>query len=301
MSGSQAAWSEFWAAGGAGPESGCLPNALKAIDAEQREVWEEVAQALPKGARVLDLATGDGAVLGKMRRRRPDLKLVGVDSSPTLPPSPKGMSLRAGVAMEALPFGEAGFDQVTSQFGYEYGVTARIASEVARVTKRGGGIALIVHHADGPILAHNLARRTGLEWAVVSSNLLPRARALVAARRLAGLATPGAFKAAPAEARARFGTGSVAEEFVTAILQTLELGRAAPPSQSIDVLRTLESRASNELARVSALAGAACDRGRIDQIMSQLHAAGFAMNDVRVLLEEGGKAPFAWLLHGTKL
>lgn len=295
------AWSSFWAAGGAGPESGCLPRALKFIDAAQRRVWEDAARALPKDARVLDLATGDGAVLGKMRRARTDLKMVGVDSSPVLPPTPKGMTLRAGVAMEALPFPDASFDQATSQFGFEYGDTARTASEVARVLKPGGRITFVVHHAQGPILAHNMTRRTRLTWALDESGLLPRARALVAARRLAMLPTPSLFKTAPGEAGTRFGAGSVAEEFVAAILQTLELGRHSPPDQSLEVLQILEGRARNELARISALAGAACDEPRVRKLADELSIAGIGTTTPDLIYEAGSNTAFAWLVQGTRI
>lgn len=300
MSGGNAAWSSFWAAGGAGPESGCLPHALKGIDAAQRRVWEDTARTLPKGAKVLDLATGDGAVLGKLRRARADLRLVGVDSSPVLPRAPKGMTLRTGVAMEALPFAEGSFDQVTSQFGFEYGDTVRTAREIARVLKPGGKLTLILHHAQGPILAHNLTRASRLDWALNQSHLLARARALVAARRLARLPTPALFKSAPAEARARFGPGSVGEEFVTAILQTLELGANSPPEESLEVLQTLQNRAGNELARISALSRAACDRARIDELTAQLTAAELTMTRPGLLHEIGPEPAFAWLLGGVR-
>jgi SAM-dependent methyltransferase len=297
---SEAAWSDFWTGGGAGPESGCLPKGLARIDAVQRQVWAEIAAPLRKGGRVLDLATGDGAVLGKIRSSRTDLKLTGVDSAARLPPGPKGAVLQAGIAMERLPFPDRSFDLVTSQFGYEYGDRAAIAREVARVLAPAGRLAFIVHHADGPILAHNLARRAGLGWAVVDSGLLAQAKALVRARALAPLPTPPRFRQAPAEARRLYPGQSVAEEFVTAVLQSLELGRAHPTLAQLEALDELEARGRNEMARIDALAGAACTQADIEAIEQVLQAAGLTLEPRRELRETGGSVPFAWLLTGRR-
>jgi SAM-dependent methyltransferase len=249
---------------------------------------------------VLDLATGDGAVLGKIRRSRADLKLTGVDSAARLPPAPKGMTLRSGIAMEALPFPDGSFDLVTSQFGFEYGDRAAIAREVARVLAPDRNYAFIVHHAAGPILAHNVARRGGLVWAVVDSNLLPQARALVRARQLAPLPTPERFRNAPGEAHRLFPGQSVATEFVTAILQTLELGRRSPPSMSLEALDELERKGRNEIARIDSLANAACAASDIDAIEAALVQARLTPAPRSELFEQGGAVPFAWFLTGRR-
>ncbi len=297
---SEAAWSAFWQAGGAGPESGCLPNALRQIDAVQREVWTAAVQKLPRNARVLDLATGDGAVLGKIRRVRPDLKLMGVDSAKRLPPAPKGVHLRAGVPMERLPFPNGHFELITSQFGFEYGDVPAISAEVARVLRPGGRFQFMVHHAGGPIVGHNEKRRAGLAWALQESGVLQRARALVHSRMYAPIPTPPSFRATAAEARRLFPGQPVAEEFCLAILQTLELGRTSPPAESAEVLHTLESRASNELQRVDALRGAACGPEEITQIVQHLRAAGLEPEEPGLLRETGSHKPFAWLVSGAR-
>jgi SAM-dependent methyltransferase len=296
--GSKIAWSDFWQAGGAGPESGCLPKALRQIDAVQRRVWAEVAASLRPGARVLDLATGDGAVLGKIRASRTDLKLIGVDSAQALPRAPKTITLRAGVAMEKLPFPDAGFDLVSSQFGFEYGDRAAVSREVARMLRAGGRYVFIVHHAAGPILGHNQARRAGLGWAVVESKLLRQAHALVAARRISRLPTPASFGEAPAMARRLFPGQTVAEEFVTAIHQTLELGRFHPPDAQRETLLMLEQRGRNEMARIDALSAAACTAADIEAIEKLLRGAGLFTQTGSELYEPDNPLPFAWLLRG---
>lgn len=288
-------WERYWAAGGFGPASGCLPGAAPDIDAAQKTVWTDFVKPLRRGARVLDLATGDGVVLARMRASRPDLKLIGVDSSPALPRAPKGIALRPGVVMESLPFADASFDAISSQFGFEYGDTGRIAVEVARVSRPAGRLAIIVHDADGPIVAHNSARRDALGWAL--DTWLDRARSLVAARRVAAIETPSLFREAPAEARRLFPDQSAAHEVTSAILQTLDLGRRAPPAQSLEVLGTLEARARNEIGRIDQLCLAARDSVGIERMAGDLRDAGFEIEQPDRLRERPGARPFAWLLR----
>ncbi|HEY0011442.1 MAG TPA: class I SAM-dependent methyltransferase [Allosphingosinicella sp.] len=294
------AWADFWAQKSGERQPACLPNALQEIDAAQREVWQGFARALAPGARILDLATGDGAVLKKIREARTDLVLTGVDSAPTLPPSPPGMTLRAGVSMEALPFEDGAYDAVVSQFGYEYGDTAAIAHEVGRLLAPRGLLGLLIHRSDGPIVAHNLPRRDALRWALAPGGYLAKARGLVAARRIAAIPTPPAFRMAPEEAQRLFPGQSVGHEFLTAILQTLEMGRGKPAQESLEVLTTLEKKASNEIARIETLERAACDSGRIALISGELHAAGLDMEAAAAISERTSGRAFAWYLSGVR-
>ncbi|MDP8993778.1 MAG: class I SAM-dependent methyltransferase [Pseudomonadota bacterium] len=297
MSGDREVWADFWAA--SGPAAGCLPRALEEIDAAERALWQDFARRLPKGARVLDLGTGDGAVPAKMAEARRDLRLTGVDSSPRLPRAPRGVTLRAGVPIEALPFAAASFDAVTSQFGYEYADAAAAAREVARVLKPGGRLLFVVHRSDGSILAHNLPRREALVWAL-EGGWLAKARALAAARRGAPLPTPPAFRTAAEEAQRRFPRQSVAAEFLQAVAQTLEMGRTKPPHESLEVLDTLEAKARNEIGRIDSLARAACDEARLAELAAGLREAGIAIDPPGTLAERGSKRPFAWLLSGAR-
>lgn len=294
------AWSRFWADGGAGPESGCLPKALETMDEAQRELWQSFAGELRRGAHVLDLATGDGLVLGKMRAIRGDLKLTGVDSSPVLPPARKGLRLRAGVAMESLPFRDASFDAVTSQFGVEYGEARRVAEEVGRVLRPGGVLQFVIHYRDGPILAHNLPLRAAMRWAAQESGYVEKARAFVRARKVARLPTPPHFRTAPGEARRRFPGQPGAEEFLAAIFQTLELSRNARIGEALEVLQTLEERALNQIARVDALEGAARDRAGLTALMEDFEAAGLSLSSPGEVRERGVETPFAWLVRGRR-
>lgn len=293
------AWSDFWA----DPRrtgTGCLPNAMKVIDAAQRRVWEEFAGGLPPQGKVLDLATGDGAVLKKMRAVRRDLKLFGVDSSPVLPPPPRGIKLISAMAAERLQFADSAFAAVTSQFGIEYARHPDALLEVARVLRRGGRCRFLVHHAGGPVLAHNRERLKGLVWAVRESGLLERARALANARARTPLPTPPSFRDAVAEGAQRYPGQGVAEQFALAVLQTLEFGARSPTRDTLEVLAELERQANNQIGRIESLAAAVQDRSGIERMVATLDGAGVQTAEPREIAAGDNAPPFAWLVEGRK-
>jgi SAM-dependent methyltransferase len=297
---SEGVWSDFWAQGGAGPASGCLPHALRQIDDVQKRVWAAVVRPLARGARVLDLATGDGAVLGKIQSDRRDLKLVGVDSAASLPAKLKGAQIKAGVAMERLPFPGGSFDLVTSQFGIEYGDVAATSREVARVLRPGGRFAFLIHHAGGPIVAHNAPRREALEAVIEQSDLLARARGLVTARAIGPLPTPASFAAFVHELGARFPRQPVAAEFAAAVLQTLELSRGKSVAEALDTLSELERRGHNDIGRTRALMAAARDADGIAALQEVLNSGGLSSEQPQLVQEASGVQPFAWLVSGRQ-
>jgi SAM-dependent methyltransferase len=59
--------------------------------------------------------------------------------------------------MELLPFEEASFDAVVSQFGFEYSRTHKTAHQMARVLKPAGRFSFIVHHAQSSVVSANRA------------------------------------------------------------------------------------------------------------------------------------------------
>ena len=152
-----AAWNEFWTLDkGSGQDGGCLPAGYQGINGAQSAAWTAFAKSLPKNGRVLDLATGDGRVMAWLLSTRRDLKISGCDMAPQLPQPPRGTKVKGGVHMEALPYPDNQFSCITSQFGFEYGDTAKAAVEAARVLRDDGVLAILTHRQDGPILALSL-------------------------------------------------------------------------------------------------------------------------------------------------
>lgn len=292
-------WDRFWTGDGRS-SGGCLPGGQQSVERVQRQIWHEFANTLSRGAKVLDLGTGDGRVMGWLLERRRDLKPIGVDYAQQLPAPPRGAKSRAGVSIEDVPLPDASFDAVTSQFGFEYGETEPASRELVRLLRPKGRFRLLVHHASGPIVSHNLARAEGLKWAREMSGAVTKARSLVSARAIANIPTPPSFRELVAEAQARFGRGSGAEEFTLAVLQTVEGGRGAPAQQVLAMLTELEELAGDELARIAALAKAAADADKVSEITALLSESGASVDPVREISEGQGGTPFGWIIEGQR-
>lgn len=289
MSGAgRAAWSAFWEQEQRGGGSGCLPQGWAGIDQAQQRVWREVARGLPRAARVLDLATGDARVLRWLQVARLDLKPTGIDAAPTLPPAPKGCKVRAGVAMEKLPFADGSFDLVTSQFGFEYGETVPAAREIGRVLKPGGAAALMVHRGDGPILAHNLRRRDALRWALDERDIIGVARQALMLGA-AGQLIAGRLGVIAEEGARQFGNQSPAWELPEAARRSVLLALQRDPASLASILTVLEERARAEMARIASLeraCGVADDRERLLRVLGE---AGLDEQMTKVVGEPGGR------------
>lgn len=291
-------WDRFWSGGGTG--GGCLPAKENPIEGVQRRVWREFAHSLPKGAKVLDLATGDGRVIAWLIDCRRDLKVIGVDQAKELPPAPRGARLRGGVSIESMPFADCSFDAVTSQFGIEYARLDTACAEAVRTLRAGGRCRFLIHHLSGPIVRHNLARAEGLRWSSVESGAIGKARNFVAARAIVAIPIAPAFRDLLTEARAWFGAGSGAEEFMVALVQTVDGARVATPAEALAAIAELEQLAADELSRIAALTDAAADESTVGRIISLLEGAGAVVDPPRLVTESPGAAPFGWLLDGSR-
>lgn len=292
------AWEQFWTDEQRKGGGGCLSARWQGIEAAQRQAWQEFARTLPKAARVLDLGTGDGRVMGWLVGARRDLKPVGIDLAKQIPEPPKGCRSIGGVAMEALPFKDGSHDAVVSQFGVEYGRLEAVLEEIRRVSKASARVGLMTHRLDGPILEHNQARRSGLSWVLDEADLISKARASLALRGLA-IGLPPAIAAAPAEAKARFGSGSAGWELAEAVVQTLVLGHRDRSDEVLRLLGRLEAKARNEIGRINSLENACRAVSDPEALKALFVACGLRREAQRLIEETGGGRIFAdmWVLR----
>ncbi|MCU0254930.1 MAG: bifunctional demethylmenaquinone methyltransferase/2-methoxy-6-polyprenyl-1,4-benzoquinol methylase UbiE [Acidobacteria bacterium] len=111
------------------------------------------ALALPAGSRVLDLATGTGDVALEVLRQHPDARVLGLDPSLQMLAIGRRKVRQAGLVHQAellygdaqdLPYADRSFDGVTIAFGIRnVPDRSRALAEMARVTRRGGRIAIL--------------------------------------------------------------------------------------------------------------------------------------------------------------
>lgn len=150
------AWSRYWARGV--PHS-CVGTYGERYGGAIAAFWRDVFAGLPEEARVLDIATGNGALPRLLldHCRQPGVTCDAVDIAtvhlPWLasadPAERNRVRLHGGVDAGALPFADRTFDLAVSQYGIEYTDLERSIPELLRVLRPRGGVAMVLHHMQG--------------------------------------------------------------------------------------------------------------------------------------------------------
>jgi ubiquinone/menaquinone biosynthesis C-methylase UbiE len=242
-------WSRYWKHGA---RHSCAGSFGSGYEGAIGAWWKLVFASLGANKRVLDLATGSGAVvrMGVEHCKHASVRFDGVDLGQTLPvwtlpgPPESGERVRfhGGVRIEALPFGAGSFDLITSQFGIEYADLAQAAAEVRRVLRPGGSVRFVMHHASSVPVDLAAAELELIAWLLAPAGLLqtaqqltePFARATTAQGRASLAADKSAnllraqFNSLQDESR-RLATGSrcpdVLQEASDAIAQAMRLAQ----------------------------------------------------------------------------
>jgi ubiquinone/menaquinone biosynthesis C-methylase UbiE len=227
--------------------STCPTTPAGGYDQELESVWTDFLSKLPDGSVVLDIGTGNGAVVQIIADTARGLSksweihgtdLAQIDPLRHVADADKrfsGCRFHPGVATERLPFEAESIDALCGHYALEYSEPEAAIGEVARVLKPGGRAQFVTHHVDS-LLARN-ARQTMAEAEIVlgETRIYRRLRRLVAmddhqpsrdhpaARALQGAIRR--LKEARAEL-ARSGQGRVVDVALDAVRQLLVLRRS---------------------------------------------------------------------------
>lgn len=150
------AWSRYWARGV--PHS-CIGTYGDRYGGAIGAFWKDVFAGLSGEARVLDIATGNGALPRLLLDAcsQPGVTCDAVDIATvqlhwlsSAAPGERGrVRLHGGVDAGALPFPDHAFDLAVSQYGLEYTDLESSVPELLRVLAPRGDVALVLHHAQG--------------------------------------------------------------------------------------------------------------------------------------------------------
>jgi len=115
-----------------------------------RSVAQQVSASVPPGGSVLDIGAGPGHLLVEIGRRRPDVRIVGVDPSADMVGHAERRTIEASLhervevrvgAAESLPFGGESFDAVVSTLSaHHWADVAAAVREQVRVVRTNGSI-----------------------------------------------------------------------------------------------------------------------------------------------------------------
>lgn len=160
-------WSQYWQFDRI---ASCFDGAGQTNYADEiADGWRRFFETLPDGARILDLCTGNGAAAliaaETARAQGVTFRIVAVDQADIDPPSHvsrhgedyASIIFLRGTEIEALPFPDAGFAAVISQYGIEYTDLDRALPEAVRMVAPGGRMRFVVHAADGVVASDSRA------------------------------------------------------------------------------------------------------------------------------------------------
>lgn len=173
-SAAKAHWSEYWREG-APTTFGGAEFADDYDDDDVSAFWDTQLDALPPGARIADLGTGNGALVRLLarsaRRRDAAWTLIGIDAADIDPDAvPANAELAEGPAVvqwrrrtpiESTGLDDASIDLCVAGFGLEYARFPDAAREIARILRSGGRLAALMHHPDSAV-ANSTSRNVAL-------------------------------------------------------------------------------------------------------------------------------------------
>ncbi|MBT8143090.1 MAG: class I SAM-dependent methyltransferase, partial [Gammaproteobacteria bacterium] len=157
-----AGWDQYWAHGFL---TSCADAFRGNYEGAMRGTWETAFSALPAGSRILDVATGNGAIaLIAAATARDQGKKFSIDAFDLARIDPHKATARQHrellddirfhprVDAAALPFADAEFDFVCGHFALEYTAVERAVAELDRVCDKQAAGLFVMHHANSVIL-----------------------------------------------------------------------------------------------------------------------------------------------------
>lgn len=309
----QQVWAQYWASGAA---HSCGTSYGERYGGAIAAFWRQIHDDTPAGSRLLDVATGSGAIPRLWRSWRGTDAWDAVDLVASAPSwaAEAGPWLRfhAGVRAESLPFPASSFDLVTSQYGLEYCDLALAVPEMLRVLAPGGAVALVLHHAASRPVAMARADLSHLDWALGPDGLIgacagmlgpaaeattPQGRARLAqdpAAEAARLRFNAAQDALHQRANAHDGADMLGDvQGAVAALLDMSMQQGAPAARSrLDAW--LQGMAQHRW-RQEELCAHALDDGAIQALAAELASAGLRV-DLTAL--EDGPHLMGWALRG---
>lgn len=304
----KSAWTRYWDEG----HIESLPEDRAAgLLAGFDSAWRQFFAGFPARAKLLDLATGGGDVIRRAIALRRAFDITGIDLADlsavraSLPVS--GVTLIGNAGLSSLPFANAQFDGVTSQFGIEYSDVPASAREAVRVLVPGGRGRFVLHHA-GSAITHGVAANIAADRSVLADR-----RAFQCGRTVFELIEGSGAPAVIADAEAEF------REAVDALASRLKNDRAFgparnvvaflsrlatapgshPPAESLHQLALVEQQIAARTLRKQAQLDAALDRNGVETLAGCLTQAGATVDSPKELKYPGGRI-LGWAISFNK-
>jgi len=264
-------------------------------DLELASVWEAFFEPLPDRAEILDIATGNGAIVLLARRLADRLgrdwtihgsDLAQIDPVAHVPDGYRRFAnchFHPGVNSEQLPFADRSFDALSGQYAFEYSDSVRTLAEVARVLKPNGRVQFIVHHRDSLLACNARDSLAEAELVLAETRIYRRLRRLLSvpehAPRLDDPATVelrqsiASLRQAQEHKRGEWG-GQILAVTLDAVRQLLAMRTRSSPAEVEREIDRVEEELRLAVRRLQDLLGHALDQTAIEVLLDQAAQAG---------------------------
>ena len=284
-------WSTYWAQGAL---HSCVGSFDERYSGAIGAFWDDIVATMAAGTRVLDLATGNGALPMRVWKHHGNrVHVDAVDLAALAPPwyqpaDHESIAFHAGVLMEALPFADGGHDWVVSQYGFEYADRDAALSECLRVLAPQGRLAFVMHHVDSVLVAVGREELANIECLLAADGLVQAAWEAIPWIARAGSGDSD-VAANPDAMRARDGYNAAMARLAGAIAATsvpdalvegrqrvhglLSGARASGAQAALEALHGYRDVLRGAALRTGEMLDHALDAGQVQAIVARLRAA----------------------------
>jgi ubiquinone/menaquinone biosynthesis C-methylase UbiE len=268
-------------------------------------IWQEFARSLNDGAKVLDLATGNGAVPVALLSAREQLKIDAVDQAAIDPiqfvkgvTELEAVNFHPDIDVNTLPFTSDSFDAITSQFGIEYAGLLEATGKALEVLKTNGRMSFLIHHADSAIIDSSRAKLREMEQLLKQGGLIETLlQVLRGTIEFSELESQGAVylnadivRTQAISGQVFTGIGEIANAMQTDMARAVNLGA------------TIKLRLSSEHERLKQMGKAAQSNADMIEYRKLLELNGMELSTMQAIYadESDQKYLLAWLVQGQK-
>lgn len=293
-------WDEFWEQGFITTFGSSFQNNYTG---NLRHFWEKKFSILASGSKVLDLATGNGALAciaySAAKNAEKSIEVYAIDAAQIKPEvdaiaeieeARKNITFLSNTPCEDLPFTDNTFDFISSQFGIEYGSWNQSLPEVFRVLNQGAS-AHFICHSDSSSLIKSSQHELDIYNAALNTHQIfdhaIRFAELFALRteQKSGAATTlnNAMNAFKAQA----GAEQLCQLMVSQVSNALRLLKTSSRQKTVEALKNCQTAFTSAFLRQKDMLSAALGDADLAQLLTTARRVGFAHTAAETFLEDG--------------
>ncbi|MBB3061969.1 class I SAM-dependent methyltransferase [Microbulbifer rhizosphaerae] len=287
-------WNDFWNQGFITTFGETLPTNYTG---NLRNFWEEVFLSLENHCKILDVATGNGAIASiaadKISRSNKDVSIYAADAA-VISESVKQLPLKtkelrksinffSNTPCESLPFSQEHFDLVTSQFGIEYSDWNLSLKEIFRVLKTGASAHFVCHHEKSSIVAPSMSEASIYESAMKKYRIFDAAIGFIQIIATTGCPTnqqaSTQLNKTINDFRLEFSGNQLCSSLIAEIAEPMKRLRAIGTERVLTQLKSRKAEFESAHARLLDMKNAALNDTDIKNVLAKSREIGFSSAD----------------------